>query len=219
MYFFGHVGITLGAAVLGTGAIAAVRPEGSRANAPALSSTKRKGVLSRPASWVKTLDRFLDIRLLLIGSMLPDIFDKPIGYFAFHNGRTLSHTLLFAVVTLALGIYLYRRHRQTWLLALNIGTLVHLILDGMWLNPHVLFWPLLGVEFPRFAESNWFNYWLTQLFSDPADFIPEVIGGIIVLAFAAFLIREKRMWAFVFRGKLDPDRTRRNPQKVGAAVK
>ena len=219
MYLFGHVGITLGAAVLGTGAIAAVRLGKSHHNASVLGSVKRRSLPSVLAAWVRTLDRFLDIRLLLIGSMLPDIFDKPIGYFAFHNGRTLSHTLLFAVVTLALGIYLYRRRGQTWLLALGIGTLVHLVLDYMWLSPPVLFWPVLGVGFEVFSEGNWFIYWLTHLFGEPASFIPEVIGGLVVLVFAVFLAREKTLWAFVFKGALDPGRTRRQNQKTAVAVK
>ncbi len=210
MFLFGHVGITLGAAVLGTGAITVARSEKSRANGQALSSAKRKSLPSALASWVRTLDRFLDIRLLLLGSLLPDIIDKPVGYLAFHNGRVFSHTILFAVVMLALGIYVWRRHRQTWLLALNIGTLAHLALDSMWLNPHAFFWPLLGVGFPRFEEANWFTYWLTNLFGDAANSIPEVIGLLVVLAFAVFLVREKRLWTFVFRGTLDQARPRRH---------
>jgi inner membrane protein len=214
MYFFGHLGITLGAAVLGTGAITAARSGKSGAGAPGLRSATRKSVPSALASWVRALDRFLDIRLLLIGSLLPDIIDKPVGYLAFHNGRVFSHTLLFAVVTLAFGIYLYRRYRQTWLLALNIGTLVHLVLDYMWLSPQVIFWPLLGVEFPRFQEANWFTYWLTHLFGDLANFVPELIGGLVMVAFAVYLIREKTLRAFLFKGTLDPDRTRRHQQKA-----
>ena len=66
MLLFGHAGITLGAAAI---------------VAHAVSRTKIDP--APKTSWFVALSRFVDIRLLVIGSMLPDIIDKPIGQYFF----------------------------------------------------------------------------------------------------------------------------------------
>ena len=82
MLIFGHAGITLGAAVI----VSSVAY-----NRKSQDVEKRSNLSSLPA--------YLDIRLLLIGSLLPDIIDKPVGQLIFRetfsNGRIFSHTLLF----------------------------------------------------------------------------------------------------------------------------
>ena len=84
MLVLGHAGITLGAATLVAGALKS-------------SHSSQVGGIS----WFILLGRYIDIRLLLVGSLLPDIIDKPIGqYFlveTFSNGRIFSHTLLFSI--------------------------------------------------------------------------------------------------------------------------
>src|SRR3989304_5302191 len=133
MLLFGHVGITLGAAAIAAGIGA------RKTSAP-------------PASWVIKLSFYLDIRFLLIGSLLPDIIDKPVGRYLFlgtyNNGRIFAHTLVFLLVLVAAGLILLKTRRSTWMLALAAGTFAHLALDEMWFSPVTLFWPVLGWQFP-----------------------------------------------------------------------
>src|SRR4030043_727323 len=102
MLLFAHPGITLGAATLIADAV------------------------NRKPSWFASLSRYLDIRWLMVGSLLPDIIDKPVGqYFfrdTFNNGRIFSHTLLFFIVLTAIGFFLYKRHCHIWMLSLAAGT-------------------------------------------------------------------------------------------------
>ena len=71
MLIFGHAGITLGAATLLTGALSSSR---FSQKVPAANPSPGDKV-----SWFTYLGSYIDIRLLLIGSLLPDIVDKPIG--------------------------------------------------------------------------------------------------------------------------------------------
>ena len=86
--------------------------------------------------------------------MLPDLIDKPMGQFLFQdtfsNGRIFGHTLLFSALILIASIILYySRRRSTGLLCLPFGSIMHLILDGMWLTPSTLLWPLYGWQFEK----------------------------------------------------------------------
>jgi membrane-bound metal-dependent hydrolase YbcI (DUF457 family) len=141
----------------------------------------------------------IDIRLLLIGSLLPDIIDKPVGMLffrdTFSNGQIFSHTLLFfAVITLG-GLCLYRRRDKTWLLVLSFGTFTHLILDAMWRKPRTLLWPLYGFSFEKIDLTNWlpekWHIWLTE----PTILISEFVGAVVVISF---------LWLLVRRGKPSP---------------
>ncbi|OGO00792.1 MAG: hypothetical protein A2Y90_03805, partial [Chloroflexi bacterium RBG_13_52_12] len=159
MLILGHAGITLGAATLIAG-----------------------GVNSRheKVSWLVSLSKYLDIRLLLVGSLLPDIIDKPVGQYLFKEtfgtGRIFSHTLLFLVLLSAVGFYLYKGHRQTWMLALAAGTLAHLLLDEMWQAPATLFWPFMGFSFKEIDLAVWASNIIHDMFSSQAVYIPEIIG-------------------------------------------
>jgi len=185
LLLFGHVGVTLGAATLLAGA--------------AKSRHTR-------ISWLATLSRYLDIRFLLVGSLLPDIIDKPVGQYifkdTFDNGRIFSHTLLFLVLLSAIGFYLYKRYRQVWMLALAAGTFAHLLLDEIWLTPRTLFWPLLGFTFEKIDLANWLSDIFHELFSKPAVYIPEAVGLAIMLWFVLVLVRRKRVGDFIKYGKV-----------------
>jgi membrane-bound metal-dependent hydrolase YbcI (DUF457 family) len=121
----------------------------------------------------------IDVRLLLVGSMLPDI-DKIIGIYLFpniSNGRVFLHTLLFFVVLTITGLVIAFKFRKTWGLVLAAGTLSHLILDSMWRNPHTLFWPSAGSSFQAQDSAGWVDFVLHQLFTNPTYCVPEIAGG------------------------------------------
>ena len=195
MFLLAHAGITLGAAVLGSGAVGTVKDR-RKAQPP-------RGLVA----WVLSLSRWLDIRLLLIGALLPDIIDKPLGNLllrgTLNNGRIFAHTLLFAIMLFLPGLWLYLSRRRTWLLALGIGVVAHLVLDEMWLDPRALFWPVYGWQWPSYTEVDTFSVWLNKLVHSPAVYVPEIIGTIILAGFAALVIYRKKTVRFVKQGKLE----------------
>jgi membrane-bound metal-dependent hydrolase YbcI (DUF457 family) len=153
-----------------------------------------------------TLSRIFDLRLWLIGALLPDIIDKPIGHYLFNsvfhgNGRIFAHTLLFLVLLLGLGLYLKLAHHQDWMLPLAGGTAIHLLLDGMWRDPHPLFWPLLGAGFPPGSGGDWLRGLFEGLLHNPAVYLPELLGLIILLWFLWYLLQHKHLITFLRTGQ------------------
>jgi inner membrane protein len=183
LLLFGHVGITVGAAVAGAGLI-------------------RRKEKENP---MKALSRYADMRLLVIGSLLPDLIDKPVGQYlfksTFNNGRIFSHSLLFLIVLSAAGWLLYKRKRETALLTLGAGTFTHLVLDQMWGIPQTLFWPTMGWAFPKVNLENYASGLLKAMYTTPDVYIPEIIGFIIVAWYAAEVIRRKQFWSFLKTGR------------------
>ncbi len=205
MLLFGHAGITLGIATVA----ANLPPFRERLNARARPKESAPGELTETAARLSPFDslaRFIDIRLLLIGSLLPDIIDKPLGHLIFShalsNGRIYAHTLLFSLVISGIGAYLYSRSRKTWLVTLSFGSLVHLILDQMWLNPHTLFWPVFGFAFEKTDISDWIPAMLHALVVNPVEYISEGLGFVIVAWLAYVIIRRKRLWTFLRNGRI-----------------
>lgn len=204
MLLFGHVGITLGATMLLAGVLQTKRfdkiSDGFTKAVPILECSSVQKV-----SWYANLARYADIRLLLVGSLLPDIIDKSVGLYLFRetfsNGRIFSHTLLFLIIITAVGIYLFQQHQRVWLLTLSFGTFTHLILDEMWQTPQTLFWPFLGLAFARIEPENWLLNIFQALLSRPDVFIPEVVGLVILLWFGLVLVGRKKVGAFLKYGK------------------
>jgi membrane-bound metal-dependent hydrolase YbcI (DUF457 family) len=156
------------------------------------------------ASWLTSLAERIDIRLLLIGSLLPDIIDKPVGLFFFRDifsyGRTFCHTLLFLILITLGGLYLYWSHNKTWLLVLSFGTFTHLILDLMWLTPRTLLWPLYGFSFEGFDFSCLMPDIFYALLINPIICIPELVGAAVVIWFVWLLVRREKLLAFLRNG-------------------
>ena len=159
MLFFAHLGITL-AAGCAAGKISN-RCHGAQEKQVDItfsSEVNRIGIkksVSGNGIRVKRqpLGDYIDYRFLLVGSLLPDIIDKPIGgilfFSVFQNSRIFAHTLLFSVLLIALGVFVQSRLRRPWLLALGFGSLGHLVLDEMWRYPETLLWPAYGWVFPK----------------------------------------------------------------------
>jgi inner membrane protein len=185
MLLFAHTGITLGAATLVTGVL-----------------NSHKGKLS----WFAGLSKYLDVRILIVGSMLPDIIDKPVGqYFfreTFENGRIFSHTLLFLLVLAGAGYYLLKAHRQSWMLVLAAGTAMHLILDQMWRIPETLFWPLMGLKFPMIDLEGWGIGLWEAIKHTPSIYIPELIGLAILIWYGIVALTRKQAGAFFKTGRI-----------------
>jgi len=213
MLVLGHTGITLGAAVLLSGAVAGSyfpKTKQHKVAGASLRSSQPVPTLNDPpnhkASWLTSLVRHIDIRLLLIGSLLPDIIDKPLGHFffreTFSSGRIFGHTLLFLVLFTVAGLYLYWRHRKTWPLVFSLGTLTHLIFDQMWQTPQTLLWPLSGFAFERQDITNWIPNTLNALLTDTKVYVPELVGAAIISWFTWVVLRKRRIYSFIKDGQI-----------------
>ena len=207
MLILGHTGITLGVATLLAGVLGNSRCHETTRNEVIESTPHHPQVIqNRKALWLTLLASRIDIRLLLVGSLLPDIIDKPVGQFffreTFSNGRIFCHTLLFLILVTIAGIYLYRRHSKTWFLFLSLGTFMHLILDQMWRAPRTLLWPILGLEFDRIDLTEWIGGLWQSLVADPTVYISELVGLFIILWFLWMLIRMRTFYSFAIYGRV-----------------
>lgn len=147
-------------------------------------------------------DPNVDLRFLAIGSILPDLLDKPVGtiFFAetFESGQIFGHSLLFSVV-LMIAVLIGTR-RGVWrkrLMAAAIGSLFHLVLDGMWTVKETFLWPAFGWEFPPGPESYWTGF-LDRLTADPWIIVQEIAG----LAYLIYLWRSAKLSDPVRRSEL-----------------
>ena len=207
MFLFAHVGITLGLATLASGAIHKIHRlrNGSTGSPDAVLSGKNpeaKETFSE-AIGLKSLSEFLDIRILMVGSLFPDLIDKPLEFIGFGDGRSIAHTLFVTLVVLVTGLFIFANHKKTWLLAIAIGMSTHLILDSMWLAPHDLFWPTYGWSFPGPTyEVGFFqiSLWWSTLTSNTTVELTEGIGAAILLGVVWFLARGKKLRIFVTKG-------------------
>ena len=202
MLFFAHAGITT--------AIARLSQMLVRADSP----SNKEGHLALPSNTVirarhVLLDnlcdkmREIDYRFVLLGSLLPDIIDKPLWMFtSLHwDGRGYAHTFIFNFVLLLSGVVVLKQFRQMWLLILSLCSFIHLVLDQMWANPTTLWWPLLG-PIPRGETAGWFSSLWNGLFSSPVVYISETIGFLIAVYVAFRTISSGRLLYFLKTGDL-----------------
>jgi hypothetical protein len=117
--------------------------------------------------WVFRDPRF-DYRLLVVGSLLPDIDAVTGGMWLFHT-LIFSVGLLVAVMLATAG----RKPARKLLLGLPIGTFLHLVFDGAWATTSVFWWPFGGVDFG--------DYDLPSVQRGPIDIVLEVAGLAMVV--------------------------------------
>lgn len=106
-----------------------------------------------------------DLRWLLVGGLAPDLLDMPVGTLIwaehFASGELFAHSL---TVTAAVGAAILlltgrgARARRNLMVAM-VGWLIHLVADGIWLEPRVLWWPLAGWSFPSEELPFWPGAW------------------------------------------------------------
>lgn len=84
-------------------------------------------------------DPRFDHRLLIVGALLP-LLDGVTG------GAWILHTLAFSLALMAAVMLTTagRRPVRSILLGLPIGTMLHLVFDGVWTDAQLFWWPLGG---------------------------------------------------------------------------
>ena len=194
MLLFGHVSITMAAARLSDIVFPSdeYQDTGSGLRYHITSMLKR----------IRDETKNLDYRILIIGSVLPDIIDKPLfllfresGMF---TGRSYAHTLLFAILLLTGGIV----SKKSWLLTLALADLFHLILDFIWDDPETLFWPLLG-RFEPYEADIWFSHLWFTLTHLPEIYIPEILGLMVTCFLAYKVLKARGVKRFIRQGVID----------------
>ena len=205
MDVFGHVGLTLAAAY------SAEHVFRQRVPARWLASAQRSPVWveapsRRPGRAPQSELGSLDYRIVIFGALLPDIIDKPLGFWLAsdlvnHSLRTYGHTVIFAAVLLIVSGIALRAGWNRGLLPLAASSAGHLVLDQMWRNSATVLWPGLGWSFPagvatfgewsgsHLRETRWF-------YSDPA----EIVGAIVILVFLIMLLRRSSFLRFLRTG-------------------
>ncbi|MBA5942608.1 MAG: metal-dependent hydrolase [Methanophagales archaeon] len=181
MFFFGHLGITFGIALLFF-RVLKIDPD------------QNPNHRLYPA--------------VLIGAILPDLIDKPIGEIlladSISHGRLFAHTLLFVFILFLIGIYLYKEKGRIDGFVLSGATFMHLLQDKMWLTPETFFYPAFGFTvFPQgVVETHWWDFFLTAFFYTypsyltaeiSSSFLFEVVGISILALFCVQRI-STRMW-------------------------
>lgn len=107
-------------------------------------ATARQKEQARANSW-----SLFDYRLVALGAWLPDIIDKPLGWWVLDDGayeHSFAHSLLFATILTLPGLFFARRGDRR-LLSIAFGDVMHLLCDPVMRAPQILLWPLLGWTF------------------------------------------------------------------------
>ena len=135
-----------------------------------------------------------DYRLIAVGALLP-LVEIPFG------SPRLLHSLAGAAVVLAAVMIGARGHRlvQRSLLAIPIGMLLHLVLDGAWTDTEAFWWPLFG--------WSWSDSELPELGRGAANLLLELVGAVAcVYAYRRFRLDEPdRRAQFVHTGRIGRD--------------
>ena len=105
-----------------------------------------------------------------------------------------SVVLLVAVMAATIG----RRRLRRQLIALPIGTFLHLVFDGVWGDTHTFWWPFSG----HFGDDR-----LLSVQRGGIDVVLELVGiGILVWAYRRFRLDEsERRHVFLTTGRLGRD--------------
>ncbi len=133
--------------------------------------------------WYVFRDPRFDYRLLVVGSVLPEL-DALFGGMRWLHSLACSVLLLGVVMVVTIG----RKQLRKLLLGLPIGMLLHLVFDGAWATTEVFWWPFTGASIgdeplPS-AQRGWWNVPL------------EAIGLLIIV------------WVWRRAGLADPARRR-----------
>lgn len=144
-------------------------------------------------------DPKVDIRFLLLGAVLPDLIDLPLGtaiVSRYASGELWAHSLAIATLYMVVVLLATRRgRRRRAFMAVGVAWLFHLLLDGMWTDPEVFFWPFFGWDLPVGQAPYWELAWDRAL-SDPWRWVQEIVG-------LAYLV-----WLWIAVGLTRPERRR-----------
>lgn len=150
-----------------------------------------------------------DVRWLLAGALAPDLLDMPVGTLiwagVFSSGEVFAHSLTVATVVGGTALVFTGRGSgaRRGLMVMMVGWLIHLLADGIWLEPRVFWWPFGGWSFPAESLPFWPGAW-ARAWSDPWRWVAEGIGlcYLLVVGRRAGLRSADQLRRFVSTGRL-----------------
>lgn len=153
-------------------------------------------------------DDRMDLRMLVLGALLPDLIDTPVGlmfYSRLHGVRLVTHGLLLAALVMVAVVISTRRGRprKMWM-PLAIGLLLHMLLDAMWLDPETLWWPLLGWSFSPAGPATASGY-ISAVLGNWKVWVGEAVGlGYLIYLWTAARLRDPERRATLWHtGRVD----------------
>jgi hypothetical protein len=118
----------------------------------------------------------LPMVFVMIGSILPDIIDKPLFLLGLApSGRYISHTLIFFVAT-SIATYLITRNKFATL-ALSFGMATHFFGDVFHFVPW--FYPFVNYDFKPYAILGW----------DPIAITAEIVGFVLLVIIVKYGVK------------------------------
>lgn len=201
MLVFGHIGITTGITWLTKKTIQFAKQKqvkasidgGSRCidrtDTEIIGRIKNRGLL---LEWANNMD----IRLIFLGALLPDLIDKPLGMFILRDelssARIFAHTILFQVILLLAALVLLFRFSKAWLFTIFFTSLWHLVLDKMWQQRSVVLWPFYGDGFVKENVDAWVEYIIKKAIFKPYAYTGEIIGIAILIVLVISLYKRRK---------------------------
>ncbi len=107
-------------------------------------------------------------KLVALGSILPDLIDKPLTIVGIGSGRFIAHSLIFTIAATLIS-------RE-----LGFGCAMHLILDRIWEEPDVLFMPIFGI--PWGVHHTIYDF-IRILLKDRVVQAGEIVGLICIASY------------------------------------
>jgi hypothetical protein len=143
--------------------------------------------------WFVFRDPAIDLRMVLLGALAPDVIDAPFG------GARVAHSLIFSVLVLVVVMLATRGRRgvRRRLVMVAVGLMLHLVFDGVVSNTAVFWWPIGGSAWPDaqlpMLARGWWN-------------VPLEAAGLVMSLWAVrrfgWRDRDKRE-LFIRTGRLD----------------
>ena len=129
-----------------------------------------------------------------LGSVLPDIVDKPLGHIVLtsvlDNGKIYFHSLIIFLLFFMTGILVWKYYRSHSFLYVALGIIIHQLVDLMWKRPVNWYYPFLGRYQVEVHQNYVVQVIITELTS-PTEWI-FFIGILVILLVAGIRIYQKK---------------------------
>jgi hypothetical protein len=128
-------------------------------------------------------DRWI-IFFCAFGSVLPDLFVKSLGNtFLISNlkyGNFFFHGLIIILLFFFFGLIIWRYYQSVSFLVLGFGVLIHQVVDKMWKQPTIWYYPFLG-QYVTKPPSDFFLQVISTEFSSETEWIFFIVIIIVAL--------------------------------------
>lgn len=119
-----------------------------------------------------------------LGSVLPDIVDKPLGHLVLNsvldNGKIYFHSLIIVLLFTAAGIFVWRYYHSNSFLCVAFGMIIHQLVDFMWNKPVNWYYPFFGPYQTEVHRDYVLSVVVSEL-SSPTEWVFFIAIFIIVL--------------------------------------